>query len=208
MFGRSDWAMMFILSRSGKTYARLRFNVGPGGHVQVPVQVDYSQPFGASDQAAWEAEYKANVHPEPFLSGMFGQDAFEDEWLIESQAGADQDLPWETLMKSTNDPDDMPIIFSYSRAPGDRRRRAGRPDRVGRPDGLSNTGGLHGCRLERLHRPGRANCGPCTANRNAAGPTMCSGCSTSRSARPRRAPCRSTTESCSACPMATAARSS
>src|SRR5665213_1188585 len=30
-FGCTDWALMFILARGGETYARLRFNVGPGG---------------------------------------------------------------------------------------------------------------------------------------------------------------------------------
>ena len=52
---------MFVLARDGKSYARLRFNVGPGGQVVIPVEVDYSLPFGASDHGAWEAEYKANI---------------------------------------------------------------------------------------------------------------------------------------------------
>ena len=46
---------------NGKAFARLRFNVGPGGDVRIPVEVDYSQPFAPSDFDAWEAEYKANV---------------------------------------------------------------------------------------------------------------------------------------------------
>jgi len=64
VFGRCEWAVMFILARTGKTSARLRFNVGPGGQLLVPVQVDYSQPFEASDQKTWEAEYEANIKPE------------------------------------------------------------------------------------------------------------------------------------------------
>ena len=40
--------MMFILALGGKSYARLRFNVGPGGSVVIPVVVDYSQAFGPS----------------------------------------------------------------------------------------------------------------------------------------------------------------
>lgn len=96
VFGKSDWALMFIVSRSGKTYARLRFNAGPGGHLQVPVQVDYSQPFAASDHAAWEAEYRAHMHPEPFLPEIYGQDAFEDDPFAPKFDRADQDFPWET----------------------------------------------------------------------------------------------------------------
>jgi hypothetical protein len=60
-FGGSDWALMFILARGGDTYARLRFNTGPGGEVLLPVEVDYSRPFPCSDWGAWDAEYAAMV---------------------------------------------------------------------------------------------------------------------------------------------------
>ena len=61
VFSRCDWAIMFILGRTGKTYARLRFNVGPGGEAGIPVYVDYSKPFSSSDHQAWDAEYQANI---------------------------------------------------------------------------------------------------------------------------------------------------
>jgi hypothetical protein len=61
VFGRSAWAVMFILAQQGQTYARLRFNVGPGGAIEIPVEVDYSRPFSGSDLDAWEQEYVANV---------------------------------------------------------------------------------------------------------------------------------------------------
>jgi proteasome lid subunit RPN8/RPN11 len=67
VFGGCDWAVMFILSRTGRTYARLRFNVGPGGQIQIPVEVDYSQPFAASDHEAWLAEYQRNIHVEQMV---------------------------------------------------------------------------------------------------------------------------------------------
>ena len=47
--------------QDGKTYARLRFNVGLGGQMLIPVCVDYTQPFGQSSQDDWEVEYKANI---------------------------------------------------------------------------------------------------------------------------------------------------
>ena len=53
--------MMFILARHGQSYARLRFHVGPGGDVDLPVHVDYTRPFAASNHAAWQEEYLANV---------------------------------------------------------------------------------------------------------------------------------------------------
>lgn len=64
VFGRADWAVMFILSKTDDVYCRLRFNVGPGGDLQIPVSVDYRRPFAVSDMAAWEAEYQAHVRTE------------------------------------------------------------------------------------------------------------------------------------------------
>jgi hypothetical protein len=64
VFGRSDWAVMFILAQQGQTYARLRFNVGPGGAIEMPVEVDYSRPFSGSDLDSWEQEYLSNVCPD------------------------------------------------------------------------------------------------------------------------------------------------
>jgi proteasome lid subunit RPN8/RPN11 len=61
VFGRSDWAVMFILARDGQTYARLRYNVGPGADLQLPVEIDYGRPFGGSDKDLWQDEYLANV---------------------------------------------------------------------------------------------------------------------------------------------------
>ena len=55
---------MFITAHEGKTYARISFNVGPGGQVLIPVKVDYEKPFLGADQQAWIEEYKANIHPE------------------------------------------------------------------------------------------------------------------------------------------------
>ena len=74
VFGRTDWAVMFILARGGQSYARLRFHVGPGGDVDLPVAVDYSRPFAASDHAAWQAEYLACVEPARTTAG--GQSPF------------------------------------------------------------------------------------------------------------------------------------
>ena len=64
VFGSCDWALMFILAQGGATYARLRFNAGPGGEICLPVEVDYRQPFPAADQAAWQAEYELCVQAE------------------------------------------------------------------------------------------------------------------------------------------------
>jgi hypothetical protein len=70
VFGRADWAVMFILACEGQSYARLRFNVGPCAEVEIPVGVDYSQPFDASAPDVWEQEYLANIHAEQSTRGM------------------------------------------------------------------------------------------------------------------------------------------
>lgn len=74
-FGSCDWAVMFILGQGGKTYARMRFGVGPGGETMIPVEVDYSRPFGSSDQESWKTEYKANISQEVLPQGWLYGDS-------------------------------------------------------------------------------------------------------------------------------------
>ena len=61
VFGSCDWAIMFILSRTGKTYARLRFRAGPGGQLLVPVGVRWDLPIGEIDDDVWGDEYADTV---------------------------------------------------------------------------------------------------------------------------------------------------
>ena len=87
VFGHTEWALMFILARGGRTYARLRFHVGPGGDIELPVDVDYSQPFTASDHEAWLTEYQANVDfpqmiPLAPSEPAALRDPFDDDWLF------------------------------------------------------------------------------------------------------------------------------
>jgi proteasome lid subunit RPN8/RPN11 len=96
VFGKCQWAVMFILARAGKSFARLRFNVGPGGEALIPVEVDYSRPFGPSNRESWEAEYKANINSQPgrFLEGScygYREDDLTcygcpDDWIEELEA--------------------------------------------------------------------------------------------------------------------------
>ena len=97
VFGRTDWAIMVILARQGQSYARLRFHVGPGGDVDLPVCVDYSHPFAASDHAAWKEQYAANVHcasPQLLTVRTTLSDGSQERDLFEP-FGADRDeLDW------------------------------------------------------------------------------------------------------------------
>jgi hypothetical protein len=59
---------LFVVAQDNKTYAKLSFNVGPGSQVLIPVGIDYSQEFEASNQELWDTEYKANVNAAEWLS--------------------------------------------------------------------------------------------------------------------------------------------
>jgi hypothetical protein len=69
-FGGCDWAVMAILGRTGRTYARLHFVAGPGGTLEVPVGVDWAAWPAAAEGAAgrigelistWRSDYDALV---------------------------------------------------------------------------------------------------------------------------------------------------
>lgn len=61
VFGSCDWSVMCIVAQDGGTYARLRFNAGPGGKVKIPVCVDYGYEFDAANFEVWKQRYLANV---------------------------------------------------------------------------------------------------------------------------------------------------
>ena len=61
VFGTCNWSVMCIVAQDGGTFARLRFNTGPGGEVKIPVCVDYGYEFDAADFEVWQQQYKANV---------------------------------------------------------------------------------------------------------------------------------------------------
>ena len=91
VFGGCDWAVMFIIAKGGATYARLRCNVGPGMAKRLPVRVDYSPPFGASDVEAWESEYQTHIQTMPEeMFDPFDLDAAETDPLPGEAAWLDQ----------------------------------------------------------------------------------------------------------------------
>ena len=91
VFEASDWAVMFILARGGQTYARLRFNTGPGGEIDLPVVVDFETQFPGTDHAGWLAVYRDHVRAaEPSWGDLTGE--LEHDRLIEAQDLASDDL--------------------------------------------------------------------------------------------------------------------
>lgn len=81
VFGRSDWAVMFILAAGGPRYARLQFRAGVGRVLRLPVRVDWRRPFAAADHAACERKYHECVRPEPVASPWDDLFPFGDERL-------------------------------------------------------------------------------------------------------------------------------
>ncbi len=89
VFGQSDWAVMFILARAGQSYARLRYNVGPGLDVKIPVDIDYGRPFAASGEELWRDEYLTKIRVPPSGPPQSASDiarpcqSFEDDEYLE-----------------------------------------------------------------------------------------------------------------------------
>jgi len=79
VFGRTEWAVMFILARGGASYARLAFHVGPGGSLLIPVEVDFGWEFPATNHAAWQEEYHAYVNEAVPVGNVLGP-SFIDDW--------------------------------------------------------------------------------------------------------------------------------
>ena len=99
VFGRSEWAVMFILARGGQTYARLRYNVGPGAEIKLPVEIEYGRPFTGSNMHAWEAEYLANVRmpppdlpTKPIVEKNSATEVYEDPFLEDWRREAWEDF--------------------------------------------------------------------------------------------------------------------
>ncbi len=89
VFGGCDWSVMLIVARGGATYARLQFGVGPGGAIEIAVEVDYGAEFLASDWDAWQAEYAACIVDSSVLAatgrpvtagGLSEPGAADDAW--------------------------------------------------------------------------------------------------------------------------------
>ena len=64
VFGFCNWSVMVIVAQNDSAYARLRFGIGPGGEVEIPVCIDYACEFEATDFENWGQEYEDNVTPD------------------------------------------------------------------------------------------------------------------------------------------------
>lgn len=64
--GRADWGVMFIMSKDGQTYCRLRARAGDVlMDSDLAVGIAWAAPFPASSIDVWETELQTNVHERP-----------------------------------------------------------------------------------------------------------------------------------------------
>ena len=140
VFGAFHWSVMFIIARGGATYARLQYRVGPGGSWEIPVAVDYTQPFPATDHEAWRRVFERLVKPEPqwredddFFSRLPPDDwPFNlDEWEAFLNGAAD--------LESFRPPERFGADGPFAEHLGDGdRRRLDRPASGAATDGLGS----------------------------------------------------------------------
>ncbi len=92
VFGRCDWAVMFILAQGGETSCRLRFRNGPGGEFEIRTEVDFRRSFPRADFDGWAQEYAACVRPRGFGNGYTRSDLslIDDARFVDSFELIDQ----------------------------------------------------------------------------------------------------------------------
>jgi hypothetical protein len=114
VFGGSNFAIMLILANGGDIYARLRFNVGPGGEVLVPVEIDYDCMFAASDHEAWELEYQKNIDARQMALSFFGQGRSRFGGTVDADEmfGSDMDIDDVTVAELADmDPSEREFVL-------------------------------------------------------------------------------------------------
>ncbi len=97
VFGGCQWAVMFVVAQNDKTYAKLSFNVGPGGQVLIPVEIDYTHDFGPSNQELWDAEYASDVKATEWLSSRASRDDYSTKHDLNGYA-----LPYDFVDELEN----------------------------------------------------------------------------------------------------------
>lgn len=86
VFGPCEWAVMLIVASGGASYARLAYNVGPGGSWEIPVEVAFEAEFAGADFEAWQLEYDRSVRPVLEESWI----DLDQRWTIASEEARDE----------------------------------------------------------------------------------------------------------------------
>lgn len=67
VIGQCDWGVMFIVSETHDTYAKLVHNVGPRVPAIIPVSIDWEAGHPGSDEDAWSKELDSLVEEERYV---------------------------------------------------------------------------------------------------------------------------------------------
>jgi proteasome lid subunit RPN8/RPN11 len=62
VFGKCDWAVMFILPKQEGHYCRVNFNTPIEHSIEIPYKIEFGCTFGASDIENWEETYKECIN--------------------------------------------------------------------------------------------------------------------------------------------------
>lgn len=105
VFGRSDWAVMFIIARRGATYARLRMNTEPFVEMELPIEIDYTSEFAGTDRELWLVEYQANVQPMVYRSRSRGSlyDTINVQTTGQSVSAVSSSSPYKSIHEMTEE---------------------------------------------------------------------------------------------------------
>jgi len=107
-FSHPHWAIFFILAKGGKTYCRIRHNVGPGIEVYLKTDIDYSMAFPGSNFEKWEEEYKNNVQEKIFDTSILPPHDWSnlwDEYEKEKRWNEMASEEWEKLVDNEDEED-------------------------------------------------------------------------------------------------------
>jgi len=89
-FGKCNWAIMFILSRTGETHCVMDVDTAAGRQrFHVPIEIVWDYEFPGSDIEEWDAEHEANVTEHVFTyKGYYGskhhhwqEDIWDDDFM-------------------------------------------------------------------------------------------------------------------------------
>lgn len=78
VFGSCDWAVMCIISASGRRYARVHVKRCLGRSIRLNVEVDFSLPFAGADFSGWRAEYEKCVTVAPEATLLFDDSSWKN----------------------------------------------------------------------------------------------------------------------------------
>jgi hypothetical protein len=100
VFGRCDWAVMFILPKDHGHYCRVNFNTPIKHSVEIQYEIEYNCTFEGSKTSTWEEEYKDNVEKKVYATKMEKPSAIGEYFKRKALGNKEQRLfAWDDYEK-------------------------------------------------------------------------------------------------------------